>query len=116
MNGWTLLRSQVHLLQQKRTPSRVATLFPLVGGAWSPAGVSHVREWVGGWVGELCVLGCARDWVCCESRVRARAEAAAGGWGGTQAQHLKRRRRRSKIDVSEGFWDEVLPLKEADPP
>lgn len=30
-----------------------------------------------------------------------------------QVQHLKKR---SKINVSEGFWDEVLPLNEADPP
>lgn len=60
MNGWTLLRSQVHLLQQK-CPQQGATFSPW----WAGPGVQLAYRMcarVGGWV--VCAWLCARDWVC----------------------------------------------------
>lgn len=83
-------------------------LLPLVGGAWSPAGVSHVRE--SGWMRCVCVCLAVRVTGCVRVQVRTHAE-TAGKKKKKQVQHLKR----SKIDVK-GFRDEVLPLNKADPP
>lgn len=87
----------------KNAPPQGANPLPLVGGAWSPAGVWHVRE--SGWMSCVCLA--VRVTGCVRVRVRTHAETA-----GKKTQHLQR----SKIDKSKGFWDEVLPLNEADPP
>lgn len=88
----------------KNAPNRAPPSPPGGRGLESSWRIACAREWVDG----LCVLGCARDWVCASPSKNACRD---GEEKKTQVQHLKR----SKINVW-GFWSDVLPLNEADPP
>ena len=96
----SVLRSQVHLLQQDALMGHHP--LPLVGGARSPAArVACAREWTD----ELCVLGCVRDWEVCETgweRMQRREKNTNNIWRETKLRN----------EASKGFRNEILPLKE----
>lgn len=55
MNGWTQCRGARFISSSEAPPTGHRPL-PLVGGARSPAGVSHVRE--NGWMSCVCLAAC----------------------------------------------------------
>lgn len=88
-------------------------LLPLVGGAWSPAGVSHVRE--SGWMSCVCLA--VRVTGCVRVQVRTHAE-TAGRRRKKKKQHKCNTWREAKLTLKASgtkfcLWTRlILPEKE----
>lgn len=80
----SVLRSQIHLLQQN-APNRAPSSPPGGRGQESGWRIACAREWMD----ELCVLGCVRDW---ESARLGQNACEGRGIKRTQVQHLKDRK------------------------
>lgn len=99
----SVLRSQVHLLQQRRPGRRGAILSPLVGMARSPAARVACESESG--TADLCV----REWEC----ARLGENACRDGKRYKKIRRETIEKRNNKF--SKGFRKEILPLCETDP-